>query len=485
MSFYGDIFADYNCFVTAEGLLFAGMENVEVTFDMFFRELPDKGGFAVMAGIEQLTERLKNISFDNDVIADLKARGFSDKLVDYLRSFEFKCDIYAMPEGTPVFPNEPIVKVHGPAIQAQLIETIILNTINHQTLIATKANRVARAAAGRSVIEMGDRRAQGFSAAIDGARAAFIGGINFTTFYPGAKKYGIPVATMMNHGWVQLFDTEIEAFKVYLEKHGEAGLLLVDTYDTLDSGVKNAIQAFNEVLVPKGLRPAGIIIDSGDMTYLSKRARRMLDEAGFPDCDIYASNSLDEILIKDMLNQGAKIDGFVVGEKLITSASSPVLDGVYKLCETQRNDEKIPTIMVSNNVNKITTPCSKRVWRLFDMDSGKAVADVLTTDDENIDNEKTYSLFDPDFTWKRKTVDNFVAREMLVKVFDKGECVYDNPSLEDIRAYCKEQVSSLWEEVVRFENPHRYYVDFSGKLWGIKQSLIEKIMHQGDVGGDN
>ena len=485
MSFCGEIFADYNCFATAEGLLGAGLENTIVTYDMFFREIPDKGGFAVMAGLQQLIEKLRAIRFGDELIADLKSKGFSDKLIEYLENFTFECDVYAMPEGTPVFPNEPIVKVHGPAVQAQFIETILLNTVNHQTLIATKANRVVRAASGRQVIEMGARRAQGVDAAIDGARAAYIGGINATTLYPASRKYDIPVATMMSHGWVQLFDSEIDAFKVYLEEHGEDGMLLVDTYDTLDSGVKNAIQAFNEVLVPKGLRPAGIIIDSGDMTYLSKRARRMLDEAGFPDCDIYASNSLDEILIKDMLNQGAKIDGFVVGEKLITSASSPVLDGVYKLCETEKDGAKSPAIMVSNNVNKITTPCSKRVWRLFDMDTGKAIADVLTTENENIDNEKTYSLFDPDFTWKRKTVDNFVAREMLVKVFEKGECVYICPSLEDVRAYCNEQVSSLWEEVVRFENPHRYYVDFSGKLWGIKQSLIEKIMHQNDGVGDN
>ena len=475
MNFCADIFADYNCLTNAEGLLAAGMEDVNVTFDMFFREIPDKGGFAVMAGLEQLINRLSDLSFTEESLYSLKEQGFSDKLIEYFRNFKFSCDVYAMPEGTPVFPNEPIVKVHGPALQAQLIETILLNTVNHQTLIATKANRVYRAASGRKVIEMGARRAQGASAAVDGARASYVGGVNATSLYPASQKYGIPVATMMGHGWVQLFDSEIEAFKVYLEEHGEDGMLLVDTYDTLDSGVKNAIQAFNEVLVPKGLRPAGIIIDSGDMTYLSKRARRMLDEAGFPDCDIYASNSLDEILIKDMLNQGAKIDGFVVGEKLITSASSPVFDGVYKLCETEKNGEKVPAIMLSNNVNKITTPCSKRVWRLFDMESGKAIADVLTLDSENISEEKSYSLFDPDFTWKRKTVDNFVAREMLVKVFEGGKCVYNCPSLEDVRTYCNEQVSALWEEVTRFENPHKYYVDFSGKLWGVKQALIEKI----------
>lgn len=484
MDFSKEIFADYNCLTTAESLLSAGMGDVIVTFDMFFREIPDKGGFAVMAGLQQLCERLKSLRFDEDFLSCLSEQGFSDKLIEYLKDFNFSCDVVAMPEGTPVFPNEPIVKVRGPAIQAQLIETLLLNTINYQTLIATKANRICRAASGRRIVEMGARRAQGFDAAIDGARAAYIGGVNATSLYPAYRKYGVPVATMMGHGWVQLFDSELDAFRAYLEEHGEEGALLVDTYDTLDSGVKNAIQAFNDVLVPKGLRPAGIIIDSGDMTYLSKRARRMLDEAGFPDCDIYASNSLDEILIKDMLNQGAKIDGFIVGEKLITSESSPVLDGVYKLCETEKNGERIPAIMLSNNVNKITTPCSKRVWRLFDMESGKAIADVLTLDGENISEEKTYSLFDPDFTWKRKTVDNFVAREMLVPVFEAGECVYNSPSLEDIRAYCNEQVSSLWEEVIRFENPHRYYVDFSGKLWGVKQSMIEKIMRSPELSGD-
>ncbi len=475
MMFGKGFFADYNCLTSAEGLLSASMEDTVVTYDMFFRELPDSGGFAVMSGLQQLIEKLSDISFSEEELESLKEQGFSEALIEYLGNFEFCCDVYAMPEGTPVFPNEPIVKVHGPAIQAQLIETLLLNTINHQTLISTKANRVVRAAQGRRVFESGARRAHGFDAAIDGARAAFVGGVNATTLYPASKKYDIPLVTMMGHGWVQLFDNELEAFKVYLEEHGEEGALLVDTYDTLDSGVKNAIEAFNTVLVPKGLRPAGIIIDSGDMTYLSKRARRLLDEAGFPDCDIFASNSLDETLIKDMLNQGAKIDGFIVGEKLLTSASSPVLDGVYKLCETEKNGVKTPAIMVSNNVNKITTPCSKRVWRLFDMESGKAIADVLTLDNENISEEKSYSLFDPDFTWKRKTVDNFVAREMLVKVFEGGKCVYNCPNLEDVRTYCNEQVSALWEEVTRFENPHKYYVDFSGKLWGVKQALIEKI----------
>lgn len=473
-------FADYNCFTTAEGLLSSGMADVTVTYDMFFREIPDNGGFAIMAGLEQLISQLSTISFSEDTLEMLTKDGFSEKLIDYLRNFKFSCDVFAMPEGTPVFPNEPIVKVKGPAIQAQLIETILLNTINHQTLIATKANRVVRAASGRRVVEMGARRAHGKDAAIDGARAAYIGGVNATTLYSANKEYAVPVCEMMGHGWVQLFDSELEAFKAYLSEHGDEGALVVDTYDTLDSGVKNAVEAFNSVLVPNGLRPAGIIIDSGDMTYLSKRARRFLDEAGFPDCDIYASNSLDETLIKDMLNQGAKIDGFIIGEKLITSSSSPVFDGVYKLAQTEKNGVKSPAIMVSDNVHKITTPCSKRVWRLFDMESGKAVADVLTLDDEDLSNEKTYSLFDPDFTWKRKTVDNFVAREMLVKVFDNGVCVYSNPSLEEIREYCTEQVSTLWEEVTRFENPHKYYVDFSGKLWGVKQALIEKVIKAGE-----
>lgn len=468
------LFSDYSCLSMAEGLLSAGAHNTHVVYDMFFREIPNNGGFAVMAGLSVLIDELKNLKFSEEILTSLEQDGFSEKLINYLRNFKFSCDIYAVPEGTPVFPNEPIVKVCGPVIQVQLIETLVLNVINHQTLIATKANRVARAAQGKSVVEMGARRSQGFDSAMYGSRAAYIGGTTATTLYNASKEFGIPSVAPMSHSWVQLFDDELEAFKIYLKEHGESGMLLVDTYDTLESGVKNAVEAFNDVLVPQGLRPAGIIIDSGDMTYLSKRARRILDEAGFPDCDIYVSNSLDEILIKDMINQGAKIDGFIVGEKLITSASSPVLDGVYKLCETEKNGERIPAIMVSNNVNKITTPCSKRVWRLFDMETGKAIADVLTLADESIDNEKTYSLFDPDFTWKRKTVDNFVARELLVTVFKDGECVYNSPSLEDIRAYCNEQVSTLWDEVTRFENPHKYYVDFSGKLWGIKQSLIEK-----------
>lgn len=466
-----EFFADCGCLATAEGILASGTQNKSVVCDVFFRGIPDNGGFAVMAGLEQLVDRLNDLSFSQGELDSLKRAGYSEKLIDYLKNFKFSCDVYAMPEGTPVFPNEPIVKVSGPAIQVQLIETLILNTINHQTLVATKANRIVRAAMGKRVIEMGARRAHGFDAAVDGARAAYVGGISATTLWNAGEKYKIPTANMMTHGWVQLFSSELEAFTAYLEEHGEEGALLVDTYDTLESGVKNAIEAFNKVLVPKGLRPAGIIIDSGDMTYLSKRARRMLDEAGFPDCDIYASNSLDETLIKDMISQGAKIDGFIVGEKLINSASSPVLDGVYKICEVDGE----PAIMVSNNVAKITTPCSKRVWRLFDMENGKAIADVLTLDSESIDSRKSYSLFDPDFTWKRKTVDNFVARELLVPVFKGGECVYEKPALEDIRAYCNEQVASLWEEVTRFENPHRYYVDFSGKLWGVKQSLIQKI----------
>ncbi len=475
MSIKNAFFADCSCFSTAEGLLYAGMQDKTAVYDMFFRELPDKGGFAVMAGLGQLIEELKNISFSEEELSELKRLGFSEKLTDYLRDFKFECDVYACPEGTPVFPNEPIVKVSGPVIQAQLIETILLNTVNHQTLIATKANRIVRAAQGRRVYEMGARRAQGTYSAVDGARAAYIGGVAGTSLYNASSKYGIPSFNAMSHGWVQLFSSEYEAFCAYLEEHGENGMLLVDTYDTLESGVVNAVKAFSSVLVPKGLRPAGIIIDSGDMTYLSKRARRLLDEAGFPDCDIYVSNSLDEILIKDMLGQGAKIDGFIVGERLITSASSPVLDGVYKLCETRENGESKPCIMVGNNVSKITTPCAKKVWRLFDMESGKAIADVLTLEKESIENDKTYSLFDPDFTWKRKTVDNFVARELLVPVFSGGKCVYELPSLEKTRAYCSEQVSTLWEEVTRFENPHRYYVDFSGELWGIKQSLIEKF----------
>lgn len=461
-------------FTLADGYFSAGMQDAVACFDLFFRRVPDGGGFAVMAGLEQVIAYLKNLHFTEADLAFLREKGISEPFLDYLRDFKFACDVWAIPEGTPIFPNEPIVKVRGPVVQAQMIETMLLLCINQQSLIATKANRLVRAAHGTAVAEFGARRAQGTNVALCGARAAYIGGCVATSGVEAARDFGIPTLQTMIHSWVQMFDSEYEAFCAYARAYPDDCTFVVDTYDTLRSGVPNAIRAFNDVLLPLGKRPKSVRIDSGDITYLSKRVRKMLDEAGYPDCDIMASNSLDEHIISDMLSQGAKVDCFIVGERLITSASTPLFSGVYKLCAVEKDGRIIPKINLSENVKKITIPSSKLVYRLFDMDSGKAIADVLTTDSEEIDDTMPYELFDPDFTWKRKEIENYVARPLLVKIFEKGECVYTSPALSEIRDYCAEQIDSLWDEVKRFENPHKYYVDLSEKLWEIRKLLIEE-----------
>ena len=461
-------------FTLADGYFSAGMQDTVACFDLFFRRVPDGGGFAVMAGLEQVIAYLKNLHFTEGDLVFLREKGISEPFLQYLRDFKFACDVWAIPEGTPIFPNEPIVKVRGPVVQAQMIETMLLLCINQQSLIATKANRLVRAAHGTAVAEFGARRAQGTNIAVCGARAAYIGGCVATSGVEAARDFGIPTLQTMIHSWVQMFDSEYEAFCAYARAYPDDCTFVVDTYDTLRSGVPNAIRAFNDVLLPLGKRPKSVRIDSGDITYLSKRVRKMLDEAGYPDCDIMASNSLDEHIIGDMLSQGAKVDCFIVGERLITSASTPLFSGVYKLCAVEKDGRIIPKINLSENVKKITIPSSKLVYRLFDMDSGKAIADVLTTDSEEIDDTKPYELFDPDFTWKRKEIENYVARPLLVKIFDKGECVYTSPALSEIRDYCAEQIDSLWDEVKRFENPHKYYVDLSEKLWEIRKLLIEE-----------
>ena len=461
-------------FTLADGYFSAGMQDTVACFDLFFRRVPDGGGFAVMAGLEQVIAYLKNLHFTESDLAFLRGKGISEPFLDYLRDFKFACDVWAIPEGTPIFPNEPIVKVRGPVVQAQMIETMLLLCINQQSLIATKANRLVRAAHGTAVAEFGARRAQGTNIAVCGARAAYIGGCVATSGVVAARDFGIPTIQTMIHSWVQMFDSEYEAFCAYARAYPDDCTFVVDTYDTLRSGVPNAIRAFNDVLLPLGKRPKSVRIDSGDITYLSKRVRKMLDEAGYPDCDIMASNSLDEHIISDMLSQGAKVDCFIVGERLITSASTPLFSGVYKLCAVEKDGRIIPKINLSENVKKITIPSSKSVYRLFDMDSGKAIADVLTPDSEEIDDTKPYELFDPDFTWKRKEIENYVARPLLVKIFDKGECVYTSPALSEIRDYCAEQIDKLWDEVKRFENPHKYYVDLSEKLWEIRKLLIEE-----------
>ena len=450
-----------------------GFKDKITYFDVFFRRVPDKGGFAIAAGLEQLIRYIEDLHFTPEDIAYLRGRNlFCEEFLEYLANFRFTGDIYAVPEGTPVFPKEPLVVVRAPAIEAQLIETFTLLTVNHQSLIATKANRITRAARGRTVLEFGSRRAQGSDAAITGARAAYIGGCAGTACTISDQLYGVPAGGTMAHAWVQMFDSEYDAFRTYCEIYPTNATLLVDTYNTLKSGVPNAIRAFNEVLLPNGYRPKGIRIDSGDITYLSKKARRMLDDAGFPDCQICASNSLDEYIIRDMIGQGAQVDSFGVGERLITAASTPIFGGVYKLSAVERDGAVLPRIKVSENVTKITNPCFKNLWRLFDRETGKAIADVLTLREESIDDTAPYEIFDPDHIWKRKTVENFRAVPLQKQLFRQGACVYDLPGIEEIRRYCAEQVDTMWDEVLRFENPHNYYVDLSQPLWDEKQRLL-------------
>jgi nicotinate phosphoribosyltransferase len=463
---------DFYEITMANGYFKNGFKDTIAYFDMFFRKVPDNGGFAIMAGVEQLVEYLRNLSFTKEDIDYLRGKGFGEEFLDYLANFKFACDVYAIPEGTPIFPGEPIIKVKGPVIQAQFIETMVLICINHQSLIATKANRIVRAADGRAVMEFGSRRAHGWDGAIYGARAAYIGGCVGTACTISDEAFGTPALGTMAHSWIQLFDTEYDAFKAYALEYPDACTLLVDTYNVLKSGVPNAIKVFDEVLKPLGKRPKGIRIDSGDITYLSRKARKMLDEAGYEDCAIVASNSLDEIIIRDMLLQGAQIDSFGVGERLVTSSSSPVFGGVYKIVAVEKDGKVIPKIKISENVQKITTPGNKRLYRFYDKDTGKAIADLIALSDEVIDPAKPYVLFDPVYTWKQKKVTNFEVRELLEPIFVKGECVYKPRETKEIRDFCKQQIDTLWDEVLRFEYPHNYYVDLSEKLWNMKHTLL-------------
>ena len=444
-------------------------------FDVFYRRCPDNGGFAIAAGLEQVVRYIQDLHFSQSDIEYLRGRKlFSEEFLQYLADFKFTGDIWAVPEGTPVFPKEPIITVRAPAIQAQLIETYILLCINHQSLIATKANRVVRAAQGRTVLEFGSRRAQGADAAILGARAAYIGGCHGTACTISDQLFGVRAGGTMAHAWVQMFDSEYEAFKSYCELYPNNPTLLVDTYNTLKSGIPNAIRVFNEVLKPRGLTQCGIRLDSGDMTYLSKKARQMLDEAGWTECKISVSNSLDEYIIQDILRQGAQIDMFGVGERLITARSEPVFGGVYKLVAVEKDGQVVPKIKISENVGKITNPHYKKLYRFFGNDTGKAIADYLCVYDETVDDSQDMEIFDPEATWKTKTVYNFTAKELQVPIFKEGKLVYTLPTLEQIRTYCLEQVDSLWDEVKRFDNPHTYYVDLSQKLWDIKYGLLKE-----------
>ena len=467
---------DFYELTMSQGYFENGYKDRITYFDLFFRRCPDGGGFAIAAGLEQIIEYIQDLHFSAEDIEYLRKRKiFNEDFLAYLADFRFTGDIWAVPEGTPIFPQEPIITVRAPAIEAQLIETFLLLCINHQSLIATKANRVVRAAQGRTVLEFGSRRAQGADAAILGARAAYIGGCNGTACTISDQLYGVYAGGTMAHAWVQMFDTEYEAFKAYCEMYPNNATLLVDTYNTLKSGVPNAIRVFNEVLKPKGITKCGIRLDSGDMTYLTQKARKMLDDAGWTECQISVSNSLDEYIIQDILRQGAKIDMFGVGERLITARSEPVFGGVYKLAAVVNGDgEIVPKIKISENVGKITNPHFKKLYRFIGNDTGKAIADYLCVHDETVDDSQDIEIFDPEATWKRKTVYNYTAKELQVPIFKNGELVYKYPELSEIRKYCLEQVDTLWDEIKRFDNPQNYYVDLSQKLWDIKYGLLKK-----------
>jgi len=460
---------DFYEITMANGYLESGIAEEIAYFDMFFRKVPDSGGFAIMAGIQQVCDYLSNLKFEERDIEFLRNKGiFCEEFLEYLRNFKFACDVWAVPEGTPIFPHEPIITVRGPIMQAQFIETMLLLIVNHQSLIATKANRIVRAAQGRPILEFGTRRAHGIAAALHGARAAYIGGCAGTACAKSDEEYGIPALGTMAHSWVQMFPTEYEAFKKYAEIYPENCTLLVDTYNVLKSGVPAAIKVFQEVKPEK----MAIRIDSGDMTYLTQESRKMLDEAGLQDCAITVSNSIDEYLIRDVLMEGAKIDAFGVGERLITAKSEPVFGGVYKLAALEIDGEIIPKIKISENVEKITNPGFKTLYRLYDNESGKALADIMTLDGEEIPTDREYEIFDPNAVWKKKKLTNFSVKNLRVQLFDKGELVYDNPSIDEIKAYCEDQIHTLWPQMLRFENPQTYYVDLSKKLYDMKQDLI-------------
>ncbi|MBQ6317910.1 MAG: nicotinate phosphoribosyltransferase, partial [Oscillospiraceae bacterium] len=442
-------------------------------FDVFFRRVPDAGGFAIAAGLEQIVSYIQNLHFDPEDIAYLRSRGiFDERFLSYLENFRFRGDVWAVPEGTPIFPGEPVITVRAPAIEAQLLETYMLLEFNHQSLIATKASRICRAAEGRTVLEFGSRRAQGIAGAVTGARAAFIGGCAGTACTVSDQIYGVPAAGTMAHSWVQMFDSEYEAFVHYCRTYPENAVLLVDTYDSLRSGVPNAIRAFDEILKPLGIKKCGIRFDSGDMAYLTKKARKMLDDAGWTECRITVSNSLDEHLIRDLIRQGARIDSFGVGERLITSKSEPVFGGVYKLCAVEDGDgNRIPKIKISENIEKITNPDFKKLYRFYDRETGKAEADYICLREETVADDQPLTICDPMARWKRKTMENYRAVELQVPVFRGGELVYQLPTLNEIKAYCAQQIETLWPEVLRFENPHQYYVDLSDRLMALKDEM--------------
>ena len=466
------LLSDFYEFTMANGYFNNGMKDTVAIFDAFYRNNPDGGGYSIFAGLNDIIDYVKNLSFSASDIEYLRKEGnFSEDFLDYLKDFKFTGDIWAYPEGSVIFPNEPIVTVKAPIIECSILETYLLLSMNFNSLIATKTSRIVKAAGNRLVMEFGARRAQGADASLTGARAAYIAGAPVTSNTLSAKTYGFKPAGTMAHSWIQAFDSEYEAFKTYALAYPENCILLIDTYDTINSGLPNAMRIFKEILEPRGLS-GGVRIDSGDLAYLSKEIRKILDENGFKDAKIVASNSLDEFKIISLLNQGAEIDSFGIGERLITSKSDPVFGGVYKLVGIYDDDQLISKIKVSENVEKITTPGFKNVYRLYDKKTGKAEADYITLRDEEMDDSNPLVIFDPLFTWKMKKMDNYKARLMQEKIFENGKLIYEEPSLDEIAKYCKNELDSLWEEVKRFDTPHNYYVDLSQKLWNLKQNLI-------------
>lgn len=466
------LLSDFYEFTMANGYFNNGMKDTVAIFDAFYRNNPDGGGYSIFAGLNDIIDYVKNLSFSASDIEYLRKEGnFSEDFLDYLKDFKFTGDIWAYPEGSVMFPNEPIVTVKAPIIECSILETYLLLSMNFNSLIATKTSRIVKAAGNRLVMEFGARRAQGADASLTGARAAYIAGAPVTSNTLSAKTYGFKPAGTMAHSWIQAFDSEYEAFKTYALAYPENCILLIDTYDTINSGLPNAMRIFKEILEPRGLS-GGVRIDSGDLAYLSKEIRKILDENGFKDAKIVASNSLDEFKIISLLNQGAEIDSFGIGERLITSKSDPVFGGVYKLVGIYDDDQLISKIKVSENVEKITTPGFKNVYRLYDKKTGKAEADYITLRDEEMDDSNPLVIFDPLFTWKMKKMDNYKARLMQEKIFENGKLIYEEPSLDEIAKYCKNELDSMWEEVKRFDTPHNYYVDLSQKLWNLKQNLI-------------
>lgn len=468
------LLADFYEFSMAYAYYKQNRQNDIVYFDLFTRKHPDQHGYIIFNGLTRLIEAIKNFKFTEEELQYLRDQGFDDDgFIDYLRNVDLKLDIYGVPDGTVMFKNEPLLTIRGPIIECQLVETLFLLSVNYSTLITTKASRIVHASQGKAILEFGARRAQGYDAAVEGARCAVIGGCVATSNTLTGFKYGVPVTGTLAHSYVQLFETEYEAFLSYAKVQPDNCILLVDTYNTLKSGVPNAIKVAEEYLIPNGHRLKGIRLDSGDLAYLSKEARKMLDDAGLHDCQISASNSLNEDVIDDLIAQDAKIDAFGVGENLITSSTSPVIGGVYKIVADEEDDGSIrPLIKISDNVEKVTNPGYKRVYRFYDKETNKAIADYIALHDEVVPEDELV-IFDPVSPWKRQKISNYTLRELHIPIFKQGELVYEVPSLEETIEYTQKELDSMWEEVKRLRYPHQYYVDLSQKLFDLKNNLIE------------